>query len=168
MAAFAADLLNCVHLATLGIKGLTKSVTKICTFSQCVQSQYSVHFLNVLLHPQFFVHPFLQRHFVEGIMVQWQNTWLELTAHFQWSIHNLQSRVCYYSCPKGLSISAQSNGFTENVHEWCLMYVEVHSELSFILLISHLRSSNVSQFDFGLLAQTKLESRRGSIPKSSR
>ena len=57
-------LSKCVHLATLGIKGLTKSVPKIYTFSQFVQSQYSMHFSNVLLHPQFFVHPFLQGHFV--------------------------------------------------------------------------------------------------------
>ena len=64
LAALAADLFKCVDLVALSIKGLTKSVPKTYTFSQFVQLQYSVHFLKVLLKPQFFVHPFLQRHFV--------------------------------------------------------------------------------------------------------
>ena len=53
-----------VHLEILSIKGLNKLVPKIYAFSQLVLSHCSVHFSDILLHPQFFVHIFLQWHLV--------------------------------------------------------------------------------------------------------
>ena len=53
-----------VHLEILSIKGLNKLVPKIYAFSQLVLSHCSVHFSDILLHPQFFVHILLQWHLV--------------------------------------------------------------------------------------------------------